>query len=495
MAKLKKTKKSDWEVIDTPYGQWEYPGAITRIPSNNITMQGVPYPVLGVSNTGHSQMMYPNQDYQFEGSSVTEYPMMQNGGLYQIGGNLKTQQINNQNMKKKSKLKKSSTKKMQQGGITDWWMTYGGYLPMAQDGDLILPPSMLQPVDPTQLPLRQGVAEQVPFTIRGEYSTKEVKEKAAPKYVGLVDYLASKGMAADKESRKALAKKLGIKDYDFSAAKNTELLKLLKSNDKINKKVAGYQQYTFPEFLSNEERSTSSMAPPVSTPIGIPKVGGHAEVPQGEGQYSQRYYDLQRIISSGGLRDVPRSPHVQVPIYPSSGVRVGQMINTPYAEGGCMECGGKMQVGGNVSIKQIEKDAKWKPSDKKYIPLPPAPIVDYPPSYTIDETLPPVPPQSFNYPVGKYNLPGTYVQTPEFEEGGWIQKATASIKRRGTEGKCTPITKPGCTGRAKTLAKTFKKMAKSRKKEDGGYAQGEQYEMDDAQIAKLRAMGYKIKEV
>ena len=47
--------------------------------------------------------------------------------------------------------------------------------------------------------------------------------------------------------------------------------------------------------------------------------------------------------------------------------------------------------------------------------------------------------------------------------GKWIQKATASIKRRGTEGKCTPITKPGCTGRAKALAKTFKKKAKKRK--------------------------------
>ena len=42
---------------------------------------------------------------------------------------------------------------------------------------------------------------------------------------------------------------------------------------------------------------------------------------------------------------------------------------------------------------------------------------------------------------------------------GWIQKATESIKRRGTEGKCTPITKPGCTGKARTLALTFKKMA------------------------------------
>ena len=49
------------------------------------------------------------------------------------------------------------------------------------------------------------------------------------------------------------------------------------------------------------------------------------------------------------------------------------------------------------------------------------------------------------------------------KDGKWIQKATASIKRRGTEGKCTPITKPGCTGKAKTLAMTFKKMAKAKK--------------------------------
>ena len=48
--------------------------------------------------------------------------------------------------------------------------------------------------------------------------------------------------------------------------------------------------------------------------------------------------------------------------------------------------------------------------------------------------------------------------------GKWIQKATASIKKRGTEGKCTPITKPGCTGRAKALALTFKKMGRERKK-------------------------------
>jgi len=45
----------------------------------------------------------------------------------------------------------------------------------------------------------------------------------------------------------------------------------------------------------------------------------------------------------------------------------------------------------------------------------------------------------------------------------WMQKADKSIERRGTEGKCTPMTKPGCTGRALALAKTFHKIAAKRK--------------------------------
>jgi len=49
------------------------------------------------------------------------------------------------------------------------------------------------------------------------------------------------------------------------------------------------------------------------------------------------------------------------------------------------------------------------------------------------------------------------------KDGKWIQSVNKSIEKRGTKGKCTPITKPGCTGRAKALAKTFKKMARERK--------------------------------
>ena len=60
-------------------GQWEFPGLPTVIPSSDITMQGVPYPVLGISDTGDVQMMYPGEDYEFDGEKVTEFPMAKNG--------------------------------------------------------------------------------------------------------------------------------------------------------------------------------------------------------------------------------------------------------------------------------------------------------------------------------------------------------------------------------------------------------------------------------
>jgi len=66
-------------VIKDDRGQWAHPGEITEIGSNRITMQGVPYPVLGISDTGHTQMMFPGEEYKFKGKKVTEYPMAQKG--------------------------------------------------------------------------------------------------------------------------------------------------------------------------------------------------------------------------------------------------------------------------------------------------------------------------------------------------------------------------------------------------------------------------------
>ena len=73
------------------------------------------------------------------------------------------------------------------------------------------------------------------------------------------------------------------------------------------------------------------------------------------------------------------------------------------------------------------------------------------------------------YPMGGIPIQGyrsggrVALKTGKSADKNWIQDVNKSIKKRGTKGKCTPITKKGCTGRAKALAMTFKKMGKARK--------------------------------
>ena len=76
-----KTISENGSVIKDDRGQWAHPGEITQINSNNITMQGVNYPVLGVSDTGDTKLMQPGKDYKFKGKKVIEYPQAQNGWL------------------------------------------------------------------------------------------------------------------------------------------------------------------------------------------------------------------------------------------------------------------------------------------------------------------------------------------------------------------------------------------------------------------------------
>jgi hypothetical protein len=69
------------DIITDPMGQWKFPGQNTRIPSNDITMEGVPYPVFAQPNVGPGVMMYPGQDYHFpDADYVDETPQMKAGG-------------------------------------------------------------------------------------------------------------------------------------------------------------------------------------------------------------------------------------------------------------------------------------------------------------------------------------------------------------------------------------------------------------------------------
>lgn len=51
-----------------------------RIPSNQITMDNVPHPILGISDTGDTQYMLPGGDYSFDGNYVDEFPIKAQNG-------------------------------------------------------------------------------------------------------------------------------------------------------------------------------------------------------------------------------------------------------------------------------------------------------------------------------------------------------------------------------------------------------------------------------
>ena len=52
--------------VDNPYN---------IIPSGNITMKGVEFPVVGIDNLGNKKIMQPDKNYKFKGSSVIEMPL------------------------------------------------------------------------------------------------------------------------------------------------------------------------------------------------------------------------------------------------------------------------------------------------------------------------------------------------------------------------------------------------------------------------------------
>ena len=80
--KKKTLTESDWlnivtqtNAVHDSMGQWRHPGRCTMIPSNQITMRNVSYPVIGIDDTGQMHMMKPEQQYVYPGTRVFEIPM------------------------------------------------------------------------------------------------------------------------------------------------------------------------------------------------------------------------------------------------------------------------------------------------------------------------------------------------------------------------------------------------------------------------------------
>jgi len=88
-------KQRDGGIIKDDRGQWDHPGEITEIGSNDITMEGVPYPVLGISDEGDTKLMKPGKNYKFKGKKVTEFPMAKNGLRQEQKGLVNLDQLTN----------------------------------------------------------------------------------------------------------------------------------------------------------------------------------------------------------------------------------------------------------------------------------------------------------------------------------------------------------------------------------------------------------------
>lgn len=74
-------QQRDGGIIKDNQGYWNPDnwGQPVEIGSNNITMEGVYEPLLGISDTGDTKLMQPGKNYKFKGKKVTEFPVAELG--------------------------------------------------------------------------------------------------------------------------------------------------------------------------------------------------------------------------------------------------------------------------------------------------------------------------------------------------------------------------------------------------------------------------------
>lgn len=73
-------QKKEGGVVKDDMGYWnpDNHGKVVEIDSNDITMEGVDQPLIGISDEGDQQYMTPGNNYKFKGTKVREYPMAKN---------------------------------------------------------------------------------------------------------------------------------------------------------------------------------------------------------------------------------------------------------------------------------------------------------------------------------------------------------------------------------------------------------------------------------
>lgn len=417
-----------------------------NIPSNQISMQGVDHPVMGVDNMGNSQMMMPGGEYAFAGTNVTEFPMREPN--YYVG-------------------------------------QYGDY-PKAENGFPF--GSFIMPTPQASVPRFQQGGSIYKTQAEVDAANMEAKSFAARHALG-------KGI--DPENT-YVARKVGDPVLPYV----NELGQPYKPTPSAQVKLAnsipegigmGDVYKTREGFYGFDDPHTGNFTPINPNLLNAPVLrkrkeevandlamryakmdGGGWIIPMGVETHENYRKELMEYAHGGTIGE-----NLQRDIYPSGRIKAQHDVYNPiFQAGGSM--GGFSGIVPGLTGTMYSRGA-------------------YKSNEHITESQ--MAADGSFIPYGNYMMhDGGDMDMDDLEEakGGWIAKAASSIKRRGTKGKCTPITKPGCTGRAKALAKTFKKIARNRKKGEDGlamekyYTEGETYDLSPEEVQHLIRNDYDI---
>jgi hypothetical protein len=225
------------------------------IPSNRISMKNVDIPLFAISDIGESTIMYPNEEYLFGGNRVLEIPMKQSGGIIDpsIEALSRAVVFKNRNLPwidralHPEKYPIKNQKDFMHNGqkmshMIGWGEGENGeyqvFPTIGWKNDSLQWNDRQEPIRVRDRKLAEFLSENGIINHRIKQlggNSGDIKEQNLMRMqkggIGLVDYLSSKGLKYDKQSRMNLAKQKGIKNYDFSAAKNIELLNLLRGEE------------------------------------------------------------------------------------------------------------------------------------------------------------------------------------------------------------------------------------------------------------------------
>ena len=113
------------------------------------------------------------------------------------------------------------------------------------------------------------------------------------KVPSIVYYLATKGYSGNKAFRKGLAEKYGIEGYDYSAAKNTELLNRLRENDDLLEQNYQPTQAAIPVERMMEMESQARAARQAAAQNAVPPPAQRPVNPGNYYTYSPDYGDMR----------------------------------------------------------------------------------------------------------------------------------------------------------------------------------------------------------